>query len=181
MKTKDMILCAMFVALIAVGAFIKVPVPVVPFTLQLLFTMMAGLLLGGDLGFVAVAVYILMGLAGMPVFAEGGGLSYIFKPSFGYLIGFALGSYATGKIANAEVNPDYKRLLIANFVGLFIVYAVGMVYYYFISKYYLGTPIGVWPLFLYGFIMAVPGDIVLCIVGAILGRRMLPVLGLQRA
>ena len=45
MKTKDLVLCAMFVALIAVGAFIKVPVPVVPFTLQFLFTMLAGLLL----------------------------------------------------------------------------------------------------------------------------------------
>ena len=39
MKTKDLVLCAMFVALIAVGAFIKIPVPVVPFTLQFLFTM----------------------------------------------------------------------------------------------------------------------------------------------
>ena len=46
MKTKDLVLCAMFVALIAVGAFIKIPVPVVPFTLQFLFTMLAGLLLG---------------------------------------------------------------------------------------------------------------------------------------
>ena len=43
MKTKDLVLCAMFVALIAVGAFIKIPVPVVPFTLQFLFTMLAGL------------------------------------------------------------------------------------------------------------------------------------------
>ena len=45
-KTKNLIMCALFSALIAVGAFIKIPVPVVPFTLQLLFTMMAGLLLG---------------------------------------------------------------------------------------------------------------------------------------
>ena len=48
--TKDMIMCALFTALIAVGAFIKVPVPVVPFTLQFLFTMLAGLIMGGRLG-----------------------------------------------------------------------------------------------------------------------------------
>lgn len=42
-KTKDLIMCSLFVALIVEGAFIKIPVPVVPFTLQLLFTMMAGL------------------------------------------------------------------------------------------------------------------------------------------
>ena len=47
--TKDMIMCALFTALIAVGAFIKVPVPVVPFTLQFLFTMLAGLIMGGRL------------------------------------------------------------------------------------------------------------------------------------
>ena len=43
-ETKQMILCAMFVAMIAAGAFIKIPIPVVPFTLQYLFTMLAALL-----------------------------------------------------------------------------------------------------------------------------------------
>ena len=50
-KTKSIIYCGLFTALIAVGAFIKIPVPVVPFTLQYLFTMLAGLLLGARLGF----------------------------------------------------------------------------------------------------------------------------------
>ena len=48
-RTKNYVLCAMFVALIIVGAFIRIPVPLVPFTLQFLFTMLAGLLLGGRL------------------------------------------------------------------------------------------------------------------------------------
>ena len=64
MKVRNLILCALFVALIAVGAFIRVPIPVVPFTLQFLFTMMAGLLLGGKLGAVSVGIYIAMGLLG---------------------------------------------------------------------------------------------------------------------
>lgn len=175
-KTRDLILCSLFVALIAVGAFIKVPVPVVPFTLQFLFTMMAGLLLGGKLGAFAVGVYILMGLAGLPVFAEGGGLSYVFKPSFGYLIGFAVGTYVTGVIANRVPNPGYRRLLTANFTGLGIVYLFGMVYYYLMSNFYLGNSIGLWPLFLYCFLLAVPGDILLCILGAVLGKRMIPIM-----
>ena len=166
----------MFVALIIVGAFIRIPVPLVPFTLQFLFTMLAGLLLGGRLGAVSVGVYIVLGLLGIPVFAEGGGLSYVLKPSFGYIIGFAVGAYVTGKIANQTVKPGYKRLLAANFIGLAIVYTFGMVYYYLISDFYLGTPIGLWPLFLYCFILAVPGDIVLCILGAVLGKRLNPVI-----
>lgn len=175
-KTRDLILCAMFVALIAVGAFIKIPIPVVPFTLQLLFTMLAGLLLGGKLGAFAVCIYIVMGLLGLPVFTEGGGLAYVLKPSFGYIIGFAVGAYVTGAIANGTSRPGYRRLLCANFIGLGIVYLFGMVYYYLISNFYLGTPIGLWPLFLYCFILAVPGDIALCILGAILGKRLIPVM-----
>ena len=175
-KTKNLILCALFSALIAIGAFIKIPVPVVPFTLQFLFTMMAGLLLGGKLGAASVGVYMFMGLLGLPVFAEGGGFAYVLKPSFGYIIGFAVASYVTGAIAHKVSNPGYYgRLLVANFVGLGIVYLIGMIYYYLMSNFYLGNPIGLWPLFLYCFLLAVPGDIVLCVLGAVLGKRMIPV------
>ena len=175
-----MILCAMFVTLIAAGAFIKIPIPVVPFTLQYLFTMLTGLLLGGKLGCLSVCVYILLGLAGLPVFAQGGGIGYLFQPSFGYIIGFAVGAYATGVIANGKGVPSYPRLLAANFIGLGIVYFFGMVYYYMISNFYLGTPIGLWPLFLYCFLLAVPGDIVLCILGAVLWKKMIPVFKAER-
>ncbi len=179
-ETKNMVYSAMFVTLIAAGAFIKIPIPVVPFTLQYLFTMLAGLLLGAKLGCLAVCVYILLGLAGVPVFTQGGGIGYIFQPTFGYIIGFAVGAYVTGKIANGKKNPGYMRLLVANFIGLGIVYLFGMVYYYFISNFYLGTPIGLWPLFLYCFLLVVPGDIVLCILGAVLGRRMIPAIRAER-
>lgn len=175
-KTKDMILCSMFVCLIAAGAFIRVPVPLVPFTFQYLFTMLAGLLLGGKKGCISVCIYIILGLAGLPVFAQGGGLGYIFQPSFGYLIGFAAGAFVTGIIANKTKKPDYKRLFTANFMGLGIVYLFGMTYYYITSHLYTGTQIGLWPLFLYCFILAVPGDVFLCVAGAFLGKRMIPLI-----
>ena len=176
MNTRKMILTSMFVAMIAAGAFIKIPVPIVPFTLQFLFTMLAGILLGGKDGFRAVVIYIFLGLIGLPIVAEGGGFGYLFKPSFGYIIGFAIASYITGTIANKNSEPTIKRLLCANFIGLGIVYLFGMVYYYIMSNFYLGTPIGLWPLFLYCFILAVPGDILLCILGAILGNRLVPII-----
>ncbi|MCM1185536.1 MAG: biotin transporter BioY [Lachnoclostridium sp.] len=173
-KTKNMILCAMFVALIAVGAFIRIPIPVVPFTLQYLFTMLAGLLLGGKRGCFAVCIYILLGLLGLPVFAQGGGIGYVFRPSFGYIIGFAAGAFVTGVIANKKNRPSLGRLLAADFAGLGIVYFLGMVYYYLISNFYLDSPIGIRTLFLYCFLLAVPGDIFLCIAGAFLGKRLIP-------
>ena len=176
MKVQEMVYCGIFTTLIAAGAFIKIPIPVVPFTLQFLFTMLAGLLLGGRLGALCVAVYILLGLAGLPIFAEGGGLWYIVKPSFGYLIGFCLGSYVTGKMVEKHQKTTLTRYFIANFTGLFIVYAIGMIYYYVISNFVIHTPIGLWPLFLYCFILAVPGDICLCILAAFLSRRLRTIL-----
>ena len=172
--TKDMIMCALFTALIAVGAFIKVPVPVVPFTLQFLFTMLAGLIMGGRLGAVSVGLYAVLGLVGLPIFAEGGGIWYVMKPSFGYIIGFALGSLVTGLMVEKLEKLTTGRLLAASFTGLAIVYACGMIYYYIICNFVIGTPIAFWPLFLYCFLLAVPGDICLCFIGTLLAKRLRP-------
>ena len=177
-KTKNLIYCGLFTALIAVGAFIKIPVPVVPFTLQFLFTMLAGLLLGSKLGAFSVLAYMILGLAGLPVFAEGGGIWYLFKPSFGYIIGFCIGTFVTGLIAERMKEKTVPRYLAANFIGLLIVYAVGMIYYYVICNYVINTPIAVGPLFLYCFVLAVPGDICLCILAAFLVKRVKPALEL---
>lgn len=180
LKTKALAYCGLFAALIAIGAFIKIPVPVVPFTLQYLFTMLAGLLLGRYYGTMAVIGYIAIGLLGFPIFAEGGGIWYILKPSFGYLIGFALGTYVTGFLAAKNTAKTLSGYLIANFSGLMLVYGVGMVYYYIICNFVLDTPIALWPLFLYCFILAVPGDICLCILASIIAKRLLPVISLER-
>lgn len=175
-KTKRLILMSIFTALIAIGAFIKVPVPVVPFTLQFLFTTLAGLLLGSSLGSACVLAYILLGLLGLPIFAAGGGPGYIFNPSFGYLIGFWLGAKITGHIAGMGHHPSWRKLLLANFSGLGIVYLCGMLYYYLIGNYVINQPIALWPLFLYCFLLAVPGDTVLCIIAAMLGRKLIPII-----
>lgn len=179
-KLRRITYCAVFVTLIAAGAFIKIPIPVVPFTLQFLFTMLAGLLLGGRSGAASVGVYIVLGLAGLPIFAEGGGIWYLLKPSFGYMIGFCAASYATGKMAENMKAPTMGKLLAANFTGLMIVYTAGMLYYDFICRYIAGAPIGLWTLFLNGFILAVPGDICLCVLAAYLAKRIKPILNKVR-
>ena len=175
-KTKTLIYCGLFTALIAVGAFIKIPVPVVSFTLQYLFTMLAGLLLGARKGAFSVIAYMVLGLAGLPIFSEGGGLWYVFKPSFGYIIGFCIGTYVTGKIAENLRKKTVLTYLMANLAGLMLVYAVGMIYYYIICNYVINTPIAVWPLFLYCFLLAVPGDICLSLLGAVLAKKIRPVI-----
>ena len=63
---------------------------------------------------------------------RGGGLWYIFKPSFGYIIGFIVGTFVTGYIAEHIKKKNVGNYLVANFAGLFFVYAIGMIYYYII-------------------------------------------------
>ena len=70
LSLREMILCALFVALITAGTFIRIPVGTDVYTLQFLFTLLAGLLLGARLGAAAVATYVLLGLIGVPVFAS---------------------------------------------------------------------------------------------------------------
>ena len=122
-KITNLILCSLFTALIAVGAFIKIPVPVVPFTLQFLFTTLAGLLLGSKKGAISVVAYMVLGLVGLPIFSEGGVFWYVMKPSFGYIIGFCIGTYVTGLIAERMKEKTVPRYMLANFIGLLIVYA----------------------------------------------------------
>ena len=177
MQIRKITLVSLFTALIAIGAFIRIPIPVVPFTLQFLFTTLAGLLLGAKLGAISVGVYLFLGLIGLPVFTQGGGIGYIFTPTFGYIIGFCVGAYITGRIACTKSYPSYKRLLLANFIGLAVVYAFGMVYYYIICNFYLSTPIGIWSLVLYCFILTAPGDIVLCYLAAGIAKRMITIIG----
>jgi biotin transport system substrate-specific component len=172
--TKGMALAAAFSALITVGAFIRIPVPVVPFTLQFLFTNLSCLLLGKKLGSWSIAAYVAVGLAGVPIFAYGGGPGYIFQPTFGYIIGFLFGGYVAGFVMEHVSFPSFARNLAASFLNLVVVYLCGMVYYYVIANFYVGgdASIGVWALILSGFIMAVPGDITLCIVSSILAIRL---------
>ena len=64
-NTRMLVLSALFTALVAVGAFIRIPIPMWPFTLQTLFTTMAGLLLGPRYGTLACTAYMVLGLVGL--------------------------------------------------------------------------------------------------------------------
>lgn len=176
LDTRSMILCGLFSALIGTGAFIRIPVPVMPFTMQVFFVLLAGLVLGAKGGAIAAGVYMAVGLAGVPVFTAGGGIGYIFHPTFGYLIGFIFGAYAIGKMTENTKDPSYKTMFLALAVGLFFIYAMGMAYYYVIANYYLKSAFSVKSLLIYCFFMTIPGDMVSAVLAAYITKRVHPVL-----
>ena len=172
LSLREMILCAMFVALVAAGAFIRIPVGTDVYTLQFLFTLLAGLLLGARLGATAVATYVLLGLVGVPVFASGGGPGYVLQPTFGYLIGFILQAWYCGAAARRLSARNFKRLLAINGIGMAIVYVIGISYFYFVSNYVIDAPIAVWPVIFYCGILQVVPDFLLCVAAAGLAVRL---------
>ena len=181
-RTRAITLCGLFAALTAIGAFIKIPLPppLVPFTLQFLFCALAGVLLGSKVGALSQLIYVLVGLVGIPVFTEGGGLHYVVKPTFGYLIGFVLGAYVIGLCVEKFKEINFKNLFIASLIGLIVVYVLGVVYMYMIYNFYIGNEMGVWVAVWGGAISCAPGDILICIITAIMGVKMIPALRRNR-
>ncbi len=173
-KTTTLLLCALFTALISVSAFIRIPTPLVPITLQSGMVLLAGILLGPKYGSMSVLLYVLLGLCGVPVFTAGGGLGYVFQPTFGYLIGFIFGAYITGILVWHSEKKDRRRFLSAVVAGLLVIYILGTAYCYLVSVFVLGTELAFWPLLVSCVILPLPGDIVLCILSVILGKRLLP-------
>ena len=179
MKTRDMALTALFAALISVGGRITIPIPYVPITLQTLFTVLAGLLLGSKLGAVSSALYVLMGLLGLPVFSAGAGPAYVFHPTFGYMLGFIVGAWLAGYIVERAEKKDFKTMLLACLANGAVVYAIGLPYYYLMMNYYVKSPIGAQALLLHGFLMTLPGDFIKYTAASLIAVRMYPILKKQ--
>lgn len=181
LNTRNMILIALFTALITVGAFIKIPNPFfpVPFTLQGVFCALAGLLLGPKLGSYAVGLYIAMGLVGLPVFTLPSGPQYIFQPTFGFLAGFVATAYIIGKVSESEGAFTHLKAFSASYLGLLVQYAIGIIHMYIIYNFYRQSPTGFWAL-VSSMSLYFLKDIILysliASVSVVLKKRMAPVL-----
>ena len=175
MRTKMLARTALFAALTAVGAFIKIPLGVSSITLQFFFTAMAGCLLGPVWGTVSQGVYVLLGLVGLPIFTMGGGLSYLLKPTFGFLMGFAAAGYLTGRIHELHRQNSFGWLLFSAVWGLIADYACGMVWFYVCSNYVLQAAVSWKLVFINCFLLTVGEDFVLCVLAAALAKRLMPV------
>ncbi|MGM9671547.1 MAG: biotin transporter BioY [Oscillospiraceae bacterium] len=128
LKTKDLALCALCAALIAVCAWISIPATV-PFTLQT-FAIFAALgLLGGKRGTVAVAVYLLLGAVGVPVFAGfQGGIGALLGTTGGYLLGFLLTALIVWGM-EARFGSKTGVFLLSAVLGMLVCYAFGTAWY----------------------------------------------------
>lgn len=126
MPVRNMVLSGLFAALLAVSSQISFPVGPVPHTLQIVFVLLAGIVLGSRWGITAVAVWILLGAFGLPVFAQGkAGIANIAGPTGGFMAGFAVCAYVVGWITERG-QLTLARTAAAMYLGLVLVYIIGL-------------------------------------------------------
>ena len=163
MKIRTMTRVALFAALTAVGAFIRIPLGYSSITLQTFFTAMAGCVLGPWYGALSQLVYVALGLVGLPIFTQGGGIGYLMQPTCGFLIGLIPAAWVIGRIAGRK--PEPKQIVTACLLGYGVLYAIGVPYMALILNTFLGKGMGFSAIMWAGMIPFLPGDMIkiLCI------------------
>ena len=178
--TYDLILSALFIALISVGSFVKIPLGPVPITLQFMFVLLAGQMFNPKCAVVTLIIYTVMGILGLPIFSGGGGVSYILTPTFGYILGFVFAALAISVISHSG-KRTFSKLLLANFTGFAIVYIFGLGHYILLSHFYFNMILDLGAVLLFGFVVFIPTDLVFCILTAIISKRLSPIIAKHMA
>lgn len=173
-STYRLVITALFAAFIAIGAFIKIPLGPVPFSMQFLFCALAGVLLKKEWAFQAVMIYILIGLIGVPVFTNGGGIGYILQPTFGYLIGFMLAAYVIGFVLEKLGESKLIHYFIATVCGLVVVYILGIAHLYGILNLLKAKDLTFSAILNIGFLPFILPDLVWSVLVAILAFQIKP-------
>ncbi|WP_342433332.1 biotin transporter BioY [Neobacillus sp. FSL H8-0543] len=178
LRTTEITLAGMFVALMAIGANITSIVPFmviggVPITLQTFFAILAGVVLGSRLGAISMMVYVLVGLVGVPVFAQfTGGFASIIKPTFGFIVSFIFTAFATGYLTE-KMKKTTGVFVFASLAGMAINYAFGTNWMYFAYKIWASAPEGfTYKLAWLWMVVPLPKDIILAVLAGLMGLRL---------
>ncbi|MGD6846773.1 biotin transporter BioY [Rossellomorea aquimaris] len=173
-KTREMVLCGLFAALMAVGANVApfLMIGGVPVTLQLMFAIIAGGMLGSRVGAKAMTVYLALGLVGAPVFAQfKGGPSSLLSPTFGFILSFIAVAFAVGIIL--ERNRTFGGYLTAGILALLLNYIIGTNFMYLALTFWAEAPGGFSYTVAWGWMVAyLPLDIVVTTVSLVVLQRL---------
>ena len=171
-----MALCGLFAALMAICSLISIPLGFtpVPVNLATLGVFLAGGLLGKKYGTISIAVYVLLGAVGVPVFAGfRGGLSVLVGPTGGYIIGYIAAAFLVGLLtellvpkAGRSAGREILACIIAMIIGLFACYLLGTLWFM------ISTHTGVWAALVSCVFPFLPGDALKIAAGAILTQKL---------
>jgi len=176
-NAKKIIIVGLFIAILAVSAKISLPLQPIPFTLQLLVVLILPFILPASTSLITVLLYIFIGLMGVPVLAEGGGIAYVLKPSFGFLLGMAAGAPLSRICFNAlsknadTTGKNYAAIALSMLIHIIVVYLIGGNYMYIILRTN-GSEIGYWAAWKLGALPYIPFDLVKLILAVPITHQM---------
>ena len=172
MRVRDLTKMAMCVALCCVAAYISFPLPFTPgLVTALTFALsLTAYLLPPQQTFTVIAIYILLGAAGLPVFAGGQGLSRLLSPVggfyFAWIVAFSLLSMFKGE------KPNFKRYALANIlIAVPITYAGGLI------SMILMLDVGIFEALTMAVFPFIPGDVLKALAAAVIGVKLQKSLG----
>ncbi|NOX34403.1 MAG: biotin transporter BioY [Deltaproteobacteria bacterium] len=171
-QLKMTVYTSLFVAFIAIGAFIAIPIGPVPIVLQNMFVLLAAIILGPLWGLACVGIYLLIGLAGLPVFAGGtSGIGKLFGPTGGYLLGYLPCVFVTAGISKA-LGKKLSTDIIAMVIGSLIVYGAGVPWLKVVTSmtFEKAVAVGMYPFLI--------GDALKIIAAAFIAKTLRPVINL---
>ena len=176
LNAKKLAYIALFSAVICVCAWIKIPFGVVPFTLQILGVCLAGGLLGWKGGLASVAVYLALGLIGVPVFSGfSGGVAAFAAQTGGYLIGFLFLAFFSGLFSDLFKTKtgikSYILIGLGMLVGLLVCYALGVAWFAW-QTVGDGGEIGAWSIITSCVLPYLPTDIIKIVVATVLTKKL---------
>jgi biotin transport system substrate-specific component len=171
-------------ALTALASQISIPLPFtpVPFTLTPMVVLLGGAALGSRLGMLSQVLYLALGIAGVPVFANSPlpqGVLRLLGPTGGYLMSYPFAAFVTGALAERGFDRNYRTSVLAMVAGLAVIFACGVAWLAWFTR---PVPAGLATALRTGLYPFVPADLIkVCIaagvmpsIWAVLGRRSKP-------
>lgn len=164
MRTKRLVYCALFAAVIGIMSQIVIPIQPVPLNMAIFAVLLAGGMLGRKFGTLSVVVYILLGIVGAPVFSGfRGGLGVIAGPTGGYVAGYIIIAFITGMGYEKTRKIKYNTLFMI--FSVLLCYAVGTVWFCYVTGNNILSALALCV------VPFVPGDIIKVILATIVVKK----------
>ena len=180
MKISDLTRVALLLALLIISAQFAIPIGPVAISLQTLVVLIIGMVLPTGQAVLTTTLYLLVGLIGLPIFAQAtGGLHSVFLPSFGFILSFIPAVWVMSKICSRNYESENKKYIMAVLAGNLIIYLIGISYMSFILIFYLGNDMNLWGVLSIGMLPFIPGDIVKTIIAMNISKRLNAILALR--
>ena len=126
--TKNILLILFGTILLAVSSKIQVPFWPVPMTMQTFVVLIIAMTYGWKLSLLTLIAYLIEGAIGLPVFAKGGGLTYLIGPTAGYLYGMAIAAAVVGYFADLGYGKSIIKCIVPLLLGTIIIFICGIGY-----------------------------------------------------